>query len=67
MLFTNLPLEQKVCKKKFPGAEYQLLIDMAILRDSKKKHRNLAMAWVDYRKTYDMVPHSWTIKSLMVP
>ena len=59
-----LPLEQKGCKKQSRGAKDQLLIDKAILRDSKKKHRNLAMAWVDYRKAYDMVPHSWIIESL---
>ena len=22
------------------------------------------MAWVDYRKAYDMLPHSWIIKRL---
>ena len=27
------------------------------------KHRNVARAWVDYRKAYDMVPHSWIIES----
>ena len=59
-----LPLEQKGCKKKSRGTKDQLLIDKAILKDSKKKHRNLAMAWVDYRKAYDMVPHSWIIESL---
>ena len=59
-----LPSEQKGCKKKSRGAKDQLLIDKAILRDSKKKHRNLAMAWIDYRKAYDMVPHSWIIESL---
>ena len=59
-----LPLKQKGCKKKSRGTKDQLLIDKAILRDSKKKHRNLAMAWVDYRKAYDMIPHSWIIENL---
>ena len=35
----HLPLEQKGCKKKSRGAESQLLIDKAILRDSKKNIR----------------------------
>ena len=56
-----LPLEQKGCKKKQRGAKDQLLIEKAILRDCKKEHRNLAMAWVDYRKVYDTVPHSLII------
>ena len=25
---------------------------------------NLAMAWIDYKKAYDMVPNSWIINSL---
>ena len=35
-----------------------------VLADCKRKHKNLAMAWVDYKKTHDMVPHSWIIESL---
>ena len=23
---------------------------------------NLAMTWVDYKKAYDMVPHSWILE-----
>ena len=40
------------------------MIDKTILRDCKKKHKNLAMAWVDYKKAYDMVPHSWILESM---
>ena len=47
------------------GTKDQLLIDnWMVLGDCKRKHRNLAMAWVDYRKAYDMVFHSWIIESL---
>ena len=35
-----------------------------ILTDCKKPQKNLAMAWVDYKKAYDMVPHSWIIEFL---
>ena len=35
-----------------------------ILQDCKKGHKNLAMAWVDYRKAYDLVPHSWILECL---
>ena len=35
-----------------------------ILKDCKSNHSNLAVAWVDYRKTHDMVPHSWTLECL---
>ena len=43
---------------------YQLVIDKSILVDRKKEHKNLAMAWVDYKQAYDMVPHSWIITCL---
>ena len=25
---------------------------------------NLSMAWIDHKKAYDMVPHSWILKCL---
>ena len=28
------------------------------------RKQNLSMAWIDYEKAYDMVPHSWIIDSL---
>ena len=27
-------------------------------------NKNLPMAWIDYKKDYDMVPHSWIIECL---
>ena len=53
-----LPSEQKGCGRKSRGTKDQLLIDQMILRDCKRRHTNLAMAWLDYRKANDMVPHS---------
>ena len=35
------------------------MIDKTILKDCKKRHTNLSMAWIDYRKAYALVPHSW--------
>ena len=54
----KLPVEQKGCKKKSRGTNDQLLINKTILRDCRKRHTNLGMAWVDYKKTYDMLLHS---------
>ena len=31
---------------------------------TKRRRRNLQMTWIDYRKTYDSVPHSWILKVL---
>ena len=54
-----LPEEQKGNRRKTRGTKDQLLIDKAVLKDCKRRHTNLAMAWIDYRKAYDMIPHSW--------
>ena len=35
-----------------------------LLQEVKRRKRNLAMRWIDYRKAYDMVLHSWVIESL---
>ena len=59
-----LPVEQKGGRKGSRGTKDQLLIDKMIIRNSKRRQTNLAMAWIDYKKAYDMVPHSWIQKSL---
>ena len=59
-----LPEEQKGCRKKSRGTKDQLLIDKTILRETRIRKRCLAMAWIDYRKAYDMVPHSWILEML---
>ena len=38
------------------------MIDKTVLKNCKKRHSNLSMlsmAWIDDRKAYDLVPHSW--------
>ena len=45
-----LPSEQKGCRKGSRGTKDQLLIDKTVLRDCKKRHTNLAMAWIHYKK-----------------
>ena len=59
-----LPNEQKGCKHKSRGTKDQLLLDKTVLKDCRKRHTNLAMAWIDYRKAYEFIPHSW-IKECM--
>ena len=59
-----LPEEQKGCRRKCKGTGDLLYIDRRILKEAKKRRKNLAMAWLDYRKAYDMLPHSWIIECL---
>ena len=35
------------------------IINKTVLKDCKKKHTNLYMAWIDHRKAYHFARHSW--------
>ena len=61
-----LPEEQKGCKRGCRGTKDQLLIDKMVLKDCKKRHTNLSMVWIDYRKAYDLVSHSWVNKCMQM-
>ena len=58
-----LPEEQKGCRKGSRGTNDLLYIDRAVINEVKSRN-NFAMAWIDYKKAYDMVPHSWIIECL---
>ena len=53
-----LPEEQKGCRRRSRGTKDQLLIDKAIPKDCKRRHKSPAMAWIDYCKACDNVPHT---------
>ena len=59
-----LPDELKGCRKGSRGTNDLLYIDRAVIKEVKSRNKNLAMAWIDYKKAYDMVSHSWIIKCL---
>ena len=44
------------------GTVDQLVIDNAILDEVREKQRNLAVAFYDYQKAYDMVRHGWQLR-----
>ena len=58
------PDKQKGCRKGFRGTAVLLYIDQHILNENKNRRKNLAIAWIDYKKAYDMIPQSWTINCL---
>ena len=58
------PDEQKECRKGSRGTAELLYIDQHILNESKTRRKNLAMAWIDYKKAYDMLPQSWILHCL---
>lgn len=59
-----LPEEQKGCRRRSRGTKDQLLIDKMVLKDCKSRKSYLAMAWIDYKKAYDMIQHSWILECL---
>ena len=54
-----LPEEQKGCRKGSRGTNDLLYIDRAVIKEVKSRNKTSPMAWIDYTKAYDMVPHSW--------
>ena len=61
-----LSSEQKGCKRGSYGCKDQLLMNKMILEDCKTKKKNLSTAWIDYKKAFDSVPHTWIIKCMEI-
>jgi len=60
-----MPKEQKGYCSGSKGCEDQLLISKAILQECKRRQKKkLCMAWIDYQKAFNRLPHRWIIKSL---
>ena len=59
-----LPEEQKGFRKGSRGINDLLYINRAVIKEVKSRNKNLAMAWINCKKVYDMVPHSWVIECL---
>lgn len=55
---------QKGCRREAMGCKEQLIIDEVILEQAKKQNRNIHIAYIDYQKAFDSVPHSWLIHIL---
>ena len=56
--------EQAAGKRGSWGCSDQLLINKMIYDQVTSKRRNLVTVWLDYKKVFDSVPHSWLIRSL---
>ena len=60
--YNRLAKVQKGCRRRSYGCKDQLRINKAILEEVRSKRRNLSTTWIDYKKAFDSVPHTWTIK-----
>lgn len=54
-----LPEEQKGCRKGSRGCKDSLMISQMIMQKTKKGKHDLNVAWIDYKKAFDSVPHTW--------
>ena len=59
-----LPNDQKGCRHNSRCTKDQLLIDKTILKNRKMECKNLALAWVDYKRAFGMAPYSWIVECL---
>ena len=58
------PDEQKECCKGTRGTAELLYIDQLILNEGKTRRKNQAMAWIDNKMAYDIVPQSWILNCI---
>ena len=58
-----LAAEQKGCHPGSKGCKDQLMISKTIYEDCRRRNKNLSIAWIDYQKAFDSIPHSWVEKS----
>lgn len=58
--------EQNGCKHKGRGCKELLIIDNIATMQARKRQRNLSVAWIDYQKAFDSVPHSWLMEILKI-
>jgi hypothetical protein len=58
-----MPKEEKGCCRGSKGCKDHLLTSKVILQGCESRKKKLRMAWIDYQKAFDRVPHSWITKS----
>ena len=56
-----MAIEQGGGKYDGYGCKDQLMINNATLENCKKRKKNISTVWIDYKKAFDSVLHSWII------
>lgn len=60
------PEQQKGNVKGSFGCKDHLILSKILIEDCKRNKKNVSIGWIDYRKAYDSVPHSWLIEILKI-
>ena len=63
---TFLQNKQKVCCRESIATKDELLIDKTISRNCRKVKRNVAIRFIDYKKAYIVVSHSWLKEKIKI-
>jgi hypothetical protein len=58
--------EQKGCRRNHMGCKEQLIIDSLIHKYAASNKQNLHCTYIDYKKAFDSIPHSWLIRILQI-
>ncbi|KAI5707600.1 hypothetical protein M8J77_005689 [Diaphorina citri] len=61
-----LAKEQNGVRPNANGTKELLIFDTVISKQVKIRSKNISIAWIDYIKAYDSVPHSWLIEVLKI-
>ena len=57
MRYELLPKEQKALRRGQRGCADALTVDGAAAQGAKSARKSLSVAWIDYEKAFDRVPH----------
>ena len=66
-----MPEEQIALREGVWGCTHALILDQTLIADAQnQKQRPISVAWIDYAKAFDSLPHSyikWLMTALQVP
>ena len=51
--------QQKGLRKGRRGCLNALMVDSMVIKKAAVRGKNLSIAWIDYQKVHDCVPHDW--------
>lgn len=65
-----IPPNQRALRKHEWACQHAMLLDQAIIRDSLSREKPISVAWLDYKKAFDSIAHSylrWVLESVNTP